>query len=79
MIVACVILSINEKYNQFKYTLHHCLCDYIIMTSSFATNVICNLSNAITSYFSCKCHLQLKINSRLIGNMQKKLMIMRIV
>ncbi len=39
----------------------HCLCDDIIMTSSFAINVLCTLSNTTTSCFSYKCHLQLKL------------------
>ncbi len=43
----------------------HCLCDDIIVTSSFAVNVLCNLSNATTSHFSCKSRLQLKISCKL--------------
>ncbi len=43
----------------------HCLYDNLIVTSNFATNVACNLSNAITSHFSCKCCLRLKINYKL--------------
>jgi hypothetical protein len=47
--------------NSNTYLIHY-LCDDIIMTPSFATNVLCNMSNASTSHFSCKCCLQLKIS-----------------
>ncbi len=62
---AYVIQSTNEKYNQQNTYSIHSLCDDIIMTPSFASKVLCSLSNTITSHFSCKCHLQLKICCKL--------------
>jgi len=56
--------------NSNIYSIHY-LCDDIIMTSTFVTNVACNLSNTITSHFSCKGHLQLKIIQTKIENMKK--------
>jgi hypothetical protein len=43
----------------------HCLCDDIIMTSIFATNVACDLFNATMNHFSCECHLRLKFSPKL--------------
>ncbi len=56
----------------------HCLCDNLIITSKFATNVACNLSNAITSHFSCKCHLRLKINCKLKLKLCKFLLMLQV-
>ncbi len=64
MIVACVIQFTNEKYINSNTYFIHGLCDDIIMTLTFATNVLCNLCNTIISHFSCKYCLQLKFSCK---------------
>ncbi len=56
--------QMKNTINLNTYFIHH-LCDDIIMTSTFATNVACNLSNAIESHFSCKCCLRLKVSYKI--------------
>jgi hypothetical protein len=67
-----VALYLHVLYDQqMKNTINsntyfiHCLFDDIIITSSFVTNVLCNLSKTTTSHFSCKSRLHLKISCKL--------------
>ncbi len=74
MLISCIIVAsqlhvlngqqVTNIVNSNTYSIY-CLCDEIIMTSSFTTNALCNLSNVTTSCFSCKCHLQLKTSYKL--------------
>jgi len=65
MIVACAYYQWMKIIVNSNIYSNHCLCDDIIMASTFVINVTHNLSNTTTSHFSCKSHLQLKINHKL--------------
>ncbi len=72
MIVACAYGQWMKNTVNSNICSNHCLCDEIIMTSTFMINVTHNLSNTTTSHFSCKCHLQLKISHKLKLKICKK-------
>jgi len=57
MVVTCVIRSQKENTINLNTYSIHCLYDGIIMTSSLAINVLCNLFNVTTNHFSYKCLL----------------------
>jgi hypothetical protein len=72
MIVACAYGQWMKNIVNSNIYFNHCLCDDIIMTSTFATNVTHNLFNTTISHFRCKCHLQLKLSHKLKLKICKK-------